>query len=534
MSDVWQGPGWWLASDGRWYPADAQPGAVYEGDLSEPTTDFPTTSQADPAVAPPDQGAPLADPGTVSAPAPTDQSPSPITPTPTPTPAASTEPIAPAAPDVPTAGGAETGAEVFDEMPAPVVEGSGGGWQAIDPDAVPPPSVQRDDAPTPTSPEPAAATPEPTLTGMFASNTPTPTASPDDGWTSAFEERQTVADIIDAAPSPAAPELSPNLGEVVPTVPDLGVPDVSVPDVGVPDVSVPDVGVPDLGVPDVSSPDVGVPDVTVPDVSLAGVGIPDVGVPEIPIPEVPAPTAAAPDALGTIERSDAWRTPNDTGGAKATIGSTTRPPEVVDLAIPQDAPAFEPEPPRSRLRPILIGVGILAGVVVLAFVITQLLLGSDDDSDAVATDTTQASAPEDSATVTTETTPPTDAPEVTEDTTVSVFDLRAGDCIVGDIGAGQVTEVTKVDCAEEHNFEVYREALIDSSITVFDDAAISLYAEEVCRTSLEAYVPPDDERGLKFKFLQPTEDSWNQAEEPDRVITCLLFDEDAPLVGRAG
>ncbi len=121
-----------------------------------------------------------------------------------------------------------------------------------------------------------------------------------------------------------------------------------------------------------------------------------------------------------------------------------------------------------------------------------------------------------------------------ENPDVSVFALRAGDCIVGDIGAGQVTKVTKVDCEEEHQFEVYREALIESSITSFDEEAISAYAEEVCRTSLEAYIPPDDDRGLKFKFLQPTEDSWNQAEDPDRVITCLLFDDDAPLVGRAG
>ena len=26
MSDVSQGPGWWLASDGKWYPPEAQPG----------------------------------------------------------------------------------------------------------------------------------------------------------------------------------------------------------------------------------------------------------------------------------------------------------------------------------------------------------------------------------------------------------------------------------------------------------------------------------------------------------------------------
>ena len=39
MSDVWQGPGWWLASDGKWYPADAEPGALYDGDLPSDSSD---------------------------------------------------------------------------------------------------------------------------------------------------------------------------------------------------------------------------------------------------------------------------------------------------------------------------------------------------------------------------------------------------------------------------------------------------------------------------------------------------------------
>ena len=116
---------------------------------------------------------------------------------------------------------------------------------------------------------------------------------------------------------------------------------------------------------------------------------------------------------------------------------------------------------------------------------------------------------------------------------VSVFELRAGDCIQGEIGSGQVQQLLKVDCSVPHEFEVYREALIDSSVTSFDEAAISAQAEEVCRTSLAAYIPPDDERNLKFKWFQPTEESWNQETDPDRVITCLLFDEDGPLTGRA-
>ena len=25
MSDIWQGPGWWIASDGKWYPPHLHP-----------------------------------------------------------------------------------------------------------------------------------------------------------------------------------------------------------------------------------------------------------------------------------------------------------------------------------------------------------------------------------------------------------------------------------------------------------------------------------------------------------------------------
>lgn len=576
MSDVWQGPGWWLASDGKWYPADAEPGAVYDGDLSEPATEpgavsVDTIATADPATS-------IAS-GTVDTPV-EPQAPAP-------------ELEVAAAPDAVVENAeASAGAAVFDEMPAPVVEESrGGGWQAIEPEA---PA-----APAAAAPEPAAPGP----TGMFAS----PTADQvdaleeedEDGWTSAFEERQTVNDIIGAAPTgpagspapdagasflqstPAAPEavappasppdmaLSTPPAPVAPipdvTTPAVEVPEVQAPTIAAPDVSVPEVAAPGVSIPGVSTPNLSVPDVSVPDVSVPEVQPPTISAPEVSVPEVqpptfdtptvPPPGLTAPDVTAAasplettierppsepIERSDAWRKPNEVGTVPRTNSAPTGTPEVVDLAVPQDAPTVHSEPTGSNLRPILYGVGILVAIIALAFLITQLFVGNDDDSgddSAVATDTTEQDAAElDPATTerSQETTSTEAAAVSPDDTSVSVFDLRAGDCIVGDIGAGQVTEVTKVDCEEEHQFEVYREALIDSSITVFDEDAISAYAEEVCRTSLEAYIPPDDDRGLKFKFLQPTQDSWNQADEPDRVITCLLFDEDAPLVGRAG
>ena len=107
---------------------------------------------------------------------------------------------------------------------------------------------------------------------------------------------------------------------------------------------------------------------------------------------------------------------------------------------------------------------------------------------------------------------------------VSVFALREGDCIIGHL-SGQLTEVEQVSCEEPHDFAVYREALVDASITEFDEVAIATYSEELCRSSLIELLAAYDDRGISFVFLEPTSDSWNQPGNPDRLVTCLGFDE---------
>jgi hypothetical protein len=37
VSDAWQGPGWWLASDRKWYPPESYPGACPPPPLGAPT-----------------------------------------------------------------------------------------------------------------------------------------------------------------------------------------------------------------------------------------------------------------------------------------------------------------------------------------------------------------------------------------------------------------------------------------------------------------------------------------------------------------
>ena len=546
MSDVWQGPGWWLASDGKWYPADAEPGAVYDGDIPAESSD-PSITPSEPAGF-----------GAVETPAAEPIAPE-ISPLDTPDVTyEAPDPVVPTAPPAATAGGLSFGTAPSPTTPAPTTAdtSTSGGWQALEPDA---------DAADPVVDPMGDAT--------------------EDGWTSAYEERQVVSDILGAAgdPTPPAnpgvdtfgaaaagfaggaviPETSMPAPDVsVPTVAESAIPDLAMPETIIPDATIPtpptmpDPVIPDLAtptIPDVAiptAPDPVIPDLaapTIPDPVIPETVIPDATIPTAPdpvipdatiptvptapepvVPDVAMPNVAAPASLGSesdpIARDAAWRTPNETEPVQRFEPErASEAPSVVDLAVPQDAPGAVEEPKKRKLGPLLAGVFGIAVLIGAAILISSVLSGSEDDQSAV-----EAATPE------TTTAPAADPAEAeAEDGDISVFELRAGDCIVGDIGSGQVTEVTKVDCEVEHQFEVYREVLIDSSITTFDEGAISAYAEDVCRTSLEAYVPATDPRGLSFKFLQPTEDSWNQADEPDRVVTCLLFDDDAPLIGRA-
>ena len=532
MSDVWQGPGWWLASDGKWYPADAQPG----GGADQPDTTTETT-----AAAPADPAATVVAEPIVAEPAPA-PTPEPI-PTPAPAPEIAAEPAP--KPVIPSEPAPAPVAE-----PAPIVEPSRGGWQAVQPEAD----------------VPAADAGEWTEPAVAAADTP----SIDDGWSSAYETAQ-VAEIVDV-PTPTEPP-APTF-----TVPDVAPPVAATPLVDIPDVTPPTPTAPPVEVPNVAAPVASTPIVDIPEVASPTAVAPEI-TGQIPVvPDVPAPVATPPETTGQIPvvpdvqapaateavptvpldadrrstpeplaRDDAWRKPGDTSpepvvaGAAAAAAGVRPAPGVVDLAIPTESP-LNPAwtPPTKQRNPVR---GIVTGVLVLLTIVALgLLIGwfftrdSGTDSTVTDADTTTSSVPttDASAPSTSEDTETTDtAAEPANGSEVSVFELRAGDCIQGQIGSGQVQRLIKVDCSIPHEFEVYREALIDSSVTSFDEAAISAQAEEVCRTSLAAYIPPTDERDLKFKWFQPTEESWNQATDPDRVITCLLFDEEGPLTGRA-
>ena len=62
MSDLSQGPGWWQASDGKWYPPESHPGYAASSTAAQPAT--PPAQVAPPPMAPPPMAPPpMAPPG---------------------------------------------------------------------------------------------------------------------------------------------------------------------------------------------------------------------------------------------------------------------------------------------------------------------------------------------------------------------------------------------------------------------------------------------------------------------------------------
>lgn len=246
-----------------------------------------------------------------------------------------------------------------------------------------------------------------------------------------------------------------------------------------------------------------------------------------------------------IERNEAWRKPGAEGLTTSANGGAAGAPQVVDLTVPAATEELTSDESHPRtLAGMLLVVALVVSIVALAALIGWLFTRvNDGDTATVPSSSTAAPLSEDDDDQATATSDPADeatgedasdtsAVEVNEDPDVSVFKLEVGDCIGEAIGEGEVQTLDAVDCAEPHAFEVFRQANLTSEITEFDNDAITTEGERICAASFDSVIPPGDERSLRFKWLQPTPDSWELEENPDRLITCLLFDEDGPLTGR--
>lgn len=437
MSDFWQGPGWWLASDGKWYPADAEP----PGDDAAVSSD---DSAAAASVAPADEQVATSAPAASTAVAVDDHGPVDDE-------AVDDEAVVDLNEDASEEAEAGNDALEID---------TGSGWQAID-----------------STSEDGYDVSAPNGYGISAAEESVEDAT-DEGTNAA----PTAQDIFTDSPEA---EADGGPGGWEPSEEALGVVD--------------------------------------------GDG-------------TPAPPVLPTDLIRTdpvpIERDDAWRKPV----GEPLVPSSMSPagtPHVVDVTV-TDEPDPTPETAPSS-RPIggyILVVALVVSIVALAALIGWLFTRvNDGDDTATIPATTAAPQTEDGGDAGQTAQSPTDdassstAPEGDDD--VSVFSLETGDCIKDEIGEGQVQALVAVDCSEPHSFEVFRQADLTTDITEFDLDAITAEGERICAESFDNAIPPGDERNLRFKWLQPTPDSWAlEGEEQDRLITCLLFDEDGPLTGR--
>ena len=114
---------------------------------------------------------------------------------------------------------------------------------------------------------------------------------------------------------------------------------------------------------------------------------------------------------------------------------------------------------------------------------------------------------------------------------VAELQLLEGDCIenlaqfdaVPEEG-GEVGKLPVVDCAQEHEAEVYYSQ--DSDRAEFSDDLVS-EAEQVCYDEFTRFVGlPYDESRLYIFHMYPTEATWGAG---DRQISCLIAGEEGEM-----
>lgn len=123
------------------------------------------------------------------------------------------------------------------------------------------------------------------------------------------------------------------------------------------------------------------------------------------------------------------------------------------------------------------------------------------------------------------------------DDEVSVFDVEIGDCVVTpeEITA-EVTDVTRVECAEPHQMEVYsfEEYVSPGSDEAPEDFpggdAVTAFADGACAGSFADYVGVDyRDSSLFYTYVLPTARSWSQ--DKDRTVTCFVTTTGSTLTG---
>lgn len=105
-------------------------------------------------------------------------------------------------------------------------------------------------------------------------------------------------------------------------------------------------------------------------------------------------------------------------------------------------------------------------------------------------------------------------------------DLEAGDCIEDQSDLSS-TEISAIDCSEEHAFEVTGTFDLDDADEYPGVAEVEAESNERCAGDIfEDYVgePFDPTGDLQATALYPSEQTWDEAD--DRTVICFAFPAD--------
>lgn len=100
------------------------------------------------------------------------------------------------------------------------------------------------------------------------------------------------------------------------------------------------------------------------------------------------------------------------------------------------------------------------------------------------------------------------------------FALPVGTCL-DELATTYITSDNVLDCAQPHNFEIFRSFLVDDGAfpgeSVFEEQAY-----EKCDAAFADFVGlPYADSTLEYTYLSPTKETWAQG---DREILCMIFD----------
>lgn len=111
---------------------------------------------------------------------------------------------------------------------------------------------------------------------------------------------------------------------------------------------------------------------------------------------------------------------------------------------------------------------------------------------------------------------------------VSVFDLRAGDCVLTPAETKvELTKVERVACSKPHQMEVFALPPYappgggDASNDFPGQDALTAFADGACAESFTGYVGVDyRDSALYYTYIMPSARSWGQ--DKDRTVVCFL------------